>query len=157
MEKKALLTWLTGIFAIGILCIFALGRPSPSQSLPVSASYTKPPYVTAAPSGAALAAQLSSVVSSAQPVVAPTATQPPPTVAPAATVITTAPGPSFVPQSVLNLPLKEAVAKVAVDVPGAVVRPIPQGRTAPPGTYDPKRVSLVYDPNTLAVTQAVVG
>lgn len=155
MEQKKLLTWLLGIFAVGILCILALGRPSPSQSVPVSASYTQPP--TNVPSGAALAAELSSVAASQTATVASPSTQAPSSTEFAATPITTAPGPAFETRSVVGLPLKEAVAKVAAGVPGATIRPIPQGSTAPPGTYNQNRFNLTYDPNTLVTTQATTG
>jgi hypothetical protein len=159
MEQKKFLTWLLGIFAVGILCLLALGRPSPSESIPVKASYTQPPTVSGSSSGSGLASELSQIASSHVATVTPTTSAPvqESTPSPGITAITTAPGPAFDTRSVVGLPLREAVAKVAAGVPGAVIRPIPQGQTAPPGTYNSNRFSLTYDPNTLVVTQCTVG
>jgi hypothetical protein len=161
MEQKKLLTWLLGIFFVGILCIFSLGRPSSSQSAPVTASYTPPP--SHKPSGSELAAELQSVA--AQNVAAVPSSTGGDAIGSSSeissvdggSVITTMPSATFETSSVVNLPLKEGIAKIAQAVPGATIRPIPQGTSAPPGTYDSKRFSVFYDPNTLTITQVVVG
>lgn len=169
MERRTLYLWLIGISFVGILCIFTLGRPtSDIPTVPVAAGYTPAPSSgpTVAP---AVVAQIASsavaappAAATVTPVVDPrsqvSAVAPPPAAdASGASTLTMAPAPAFAAASVLNMPLRESIGKIAQNVPGANIRPYPLGATLPPGPAVANRWNIAYDPSTLVVAQVTQG
>lgn len=153
MERREFMKWLIGLSAIGIFCIFLFGRPSVTQSTGLSWTYTSPPPTLPAripvfTPVASASAGVSATVAPPPPVPATDATPAPP--------LTTAPAP-FMASSVVNMPLREAVATIAKSQPDWVIRPVQLGTSVPPSSPNPKRVTLEYDPSTLAVTRTTMG
>ena len=165
MEKQLIIKYVIAATVLGVFCICILGRPSPGQITPFTWAYTTAP--TPRPS-AALGADLQAAVSSATAAVATaplTITTPPaalgdvtpaPTVPASQAALTTAPAP-FVSAQVVGKALRDAIAILAKNVPGSVIRPAPQGTSLPPSNPNPNRITLMYDPVTLSVTSVQSG
>ena len=165
MEKHLIIKYVIAATVLGVFCICILGRPSSGQAAPFTWAYTTAP--TPLPSST-LGADLQAVVSSTAAVAttAPLTITPPPaglgtdivepTVQASQTVLTTAPAP-FVGSSVVGKALRDAIATVAKNMPGSVIRPYPQGTSLPPGPANPNRISVAYDPVTLTVTSVQSG
>jgi hypothetical protein len=167
MERRTLYLWLIGISFVGILCIFTLGRPtSDIPTVPVAAGYTpapspgptvSPTIVAQIASSAATPPALTTVTPVVDPRSQGAAVAPPPADAASASALTMAAGPAFSAASVLNMPLRESIGKIAQNVPGANIRPYPLGATVPPGPAVANRWNIAYDPSTLVVAQVTQG
>lgn len=163
MEKSRFLKWLLALSAVGIICILLFGRPGAGQGAPFRWKNTVPPTAVPVPLAVQLqaaAASSGSVMSNPiagatlEPTLEPTlAPTPTPTPVPA---LTTAPD-AFAVTGVVNRPLREAVADIAKNKPGVIIRPVQLGMTVPPSSYNPDRVTVEYDPNTLTVTRVTQG
>lgn len=163
--------WLLYLSLLGICCILLFGRPGRNQSTEFAWKYTMPPSATPSPvllqianaaaggvtasTGAGVTAPLAAAAAAAgtaapeaSVAVAETTTPAPP--------LTTAPQ-AFAISSVVNRPLREAVAEIAKNKPGVTIRPLQLGTTAPPAPFNANRVTVEYDPSTLTVTRVSTG
>jgi len=174
MERRTLFAWLIGISFVGILCIFALGRPtSDIATVPVPAGYTPAPVGSTVPpslvaelataAGKGVATKLTGSTATLTPVVDPrnqSVDSTPPTggeMVVADPTLSMAPAAPFNVASVLNAPLRESIGTIAKNIPGATIRPYPLGTALPPGPALESRVNVQYDPSTLTVTQVTYG